>query len=60
MRRFLGGNILRLICIVAGSILAVLGIMRRNPAPVFVGVGVILFGVFFADSLWEKIGKFLK
>ncbi len=55
-----GGNILRLICVVAGSILAVLGIVRRNPVPVFVGLGVIVFGVFFADSLWERIGKFLK
>ena len=52
-------NILKLICIVAGAILAVLGIVRRSPITVVAGMGVLIFGVFFADMVWDKIARLM-
>ena len=50
-------NILKVICILAGAVLAVLGIVRRDPIPVMTGIALVVFGVFFAGPVWEIISK---
>lgn len=53
-------NIMKVICIVAGAILAVLGIVRRSPVSIVAGIGLIVFGAFFADTVFEKIGRLIR
>ena len=53
-------NLLKAICIIAGAILAILGLVRRSPIYIIAGLGLIVFGAFFADTVWDKIAGFLK
>ena len=55
-----GKNILRIVCIAAGAILAVLGLVRRNPFPVMLGIGLIVFGVFFSGTVWDWIARMVR
>lgn len=55
-----GKNILKIVCIAAGVILAVLGLVRRNPFPVILGIGLIVFGVFFSGTVWEWIARMVR
>ncbi len=53
-------NILKVICIVIGGILALLGIVRRDPMYIIMGVGLLIFGFVFADTVWNWIVKVFK
>ena len=55
-----GKNILKIVCIAAGAILAVLGLVRRNPFPVILGIGLIVFGVFFSGTVWDWIARMVR
>ena len=52
-------NILMIICIAAGVIIAVLGFVRRSPLGVIAGVGLVLFGVFLSDTVWDWMGRMI-
>ncbi len=53
-------NILKVICIVIGGILALLGVVRRDPMYIIMGVGLLIFGFVFADTVWNWIVKVFK
>ena len=55
-----GKNILRIVCIVSGAILAVMGFVRRSPVIAIAGIGLILFGVFFAEPVWKWIAGMVR
>ena len=55
-----GKNVLKIVCIVAGAILAVLGFVRRSPVLAIAGIGLIVFGAFFADSVWNWIARMVR
>ena len=55
-----GKNVLKIVCIVAGAILAVLGFVRRSPVLAVAGIGLIVFGAFFADSVWNWIARMVR
>jgi len=46
-------NLLKVLLIVLGGLLAVLGVLRRDPLPVVAGVAMVLFALFVADPLWR-------
>lgn len=48
-------NWLEPICIIAGIILAVYGIVTRRLEIVILGVGILLFGVLVSDWVWNKL-----
>jgi hypothetical protein len=46
---------LQVVSILAGVLLAILGLLRRDPLSVVFGIALILFGVLFADRVWNWI-----
>ncbi len=54
-----GKNVLKIVCIAAGCVLAVVGFVRRSPVSVVTGMALVLFGVFLADTVWDWIGRLL-
>lgn len=53
-------NILKIACIAIGAILALLGIVRRDPLYIIIGAGLLVFGLMFADTVWSWIVKLFK
>jgi len=55
-----GKSILKYVCIAAGALLAVLGIVRRSPVSVMAGIGLIVFGLLFAGPVWDLVSKVVR
>lgn len=55
-----GRNILKTVCIAAGAILSVLGLVRRSPILVIAGIGLVVFGVFFSGTVWNWIARMVR
>ena len=50
-------NILKLVCIVAGAILIMLGIVFRRFEPLLIGTALMVFGLVFADAVFDWVRK---
>ncbi len=50
-------NILKIICIIGGAILILLGVFARRIEPVIIGVALMVFGLLFADRGFNWISK---
>lgn len=46
---------LKIVCIVGGAVLLLLGIVYRRADMIVIGGIVLVFGVVFADTVWDKI-----
>lgn len=48
-------NVLQIICLIVGFILLAVGVFKRDPLSIVLGIVLVVFAVVFADPVWEWI-----